>query len=225
MLTSILSLMFDFPSLPSMSSILGPVVCAKHAEAVKHTDSLSQGGEAWCLSKSRGLWSFSRQGLLGMLCQHFQAIFPLLVLLIFIYFFTPNHYWYRCCPEFHVHLLPVNPEHTAGTEDCVLLKQIRQLLAGFNVPSCICWLQLTTKWSNQQNMWLVVERCDIRWYQWCMSNIVNDNAVKSVKYFGNSSCSWTSDRAVSALGLNRDSFPVSYWVPLANSNNRQGLGL
>lgn len=46
MLTLILSLMFDFLSLPSMSSIFGPVVCAKHAEAVKHTDSLSEGGEA-----------------------------------------------------------------------------------------------------------------------------------------------------------------------------------
>lgn len=58
-----------------------------------------------------------------------------------------------------------------------------------------------------------------------MSNIINDNVVRSVKFFGNLNCTWISDRAASALGLNRDSFPVSYWVPLANSNNRQGLGL
>lgn len=74
-------------------------------------------------------------------------------------------------------------------------------------------------------MGLVVERCDIRLYQWCMSNIVNDNVVKSVKFLSNLSCSWIGDCAASALGLNRDSFPVSYWVLLANSNNRQGLGL
>lgn len=84
MLRRILSLMFDFLSTPFESSILGPVVCAKHAEAVKHTGSFSRGGEAWCFSKRISLWSFSHQELPGMLYQHFQTIFSLFFLFFYV---------------------------------------------------------------------------------------------------------------------------------------------
>lgn len=111
-------LMFDFLSLPPMSSILGPVVCAKHAEAVKHTDSLSQGGEAWCFSKSRSLWCCSRQGLPGMLCQHFQTIFPLLLPTPLIPLPPQTHCTDTEVFQNSILICTCNPKHTAHVSCC-----------------------------------------------------------------------------------------------------------